>query len=136
MRRNKKAFGISAEREIVALFWSAGGSAIRVAGSGAIRKPSADVVAFLNNHYVIEVKKTKFAYQYMAIDQMHGLKEFAELFNAKPVVAIKFDKVWKFFYLSDVFNKPVTSGGKFRMNADEGLDFKEMFIQNGTGQKD
>ncbi len=129
MRRNKKALGISAEREVVEMFWKAGGAAIRIAGSGSIRKPSADVVAFLKHHFVVEVKKTKNDFQYMNIKQMQDLKDFSVLFDANPIVAVKFDKVWKFFDLDDVLNRAMTAGGKFRLNVDEGHEFMDMFFE-------
>ncbi len=92
--KNKKRYGIVAERELVEFFWKHGGAAIRVAGSGAIRKPSADLIASLNDRYVIEVKKTKNRYIYISSLQIRALLEFANRMKMQPLIAIKFKSKW------------------------------------------
>lgn len=90
--KNKKRLGIAFEREIIDFFWSKKGAAIRVAGSGAIRKPSCDIIAKLNEIYAIEAKKTKEDHIYLDKEQIQNLIIFADKMGFEPIIIIKFKK--------------------------------------------
>lgn len=124
-----KSKGINAERELIALFWSKGFAASRVAGSGSSRYPSPDVIAGNRERkFAIECKLTKEKKKYFPEEEINQLKEFSEKFNAEPWVAVKFKeaKEWFFLTLEDLEKTKagfVVSIGLARM---KGLLFDEL----------
>jgi len=90
--KNKKKLGIAFEREIIDFFWNKNGAAIRVAGSGAIRKPSCDIIAKLNEIYAIEAKKTREDYIYLDKEQIQNLIIFADKMGFEPIIIVKFKR--------------------------------------------
>jgi len=101
---SRKGKGINAERDLVHKFWSKGWASIRIAGSGSMRYPSADVLATNKlRKLAIECKTTKKTGKYIEKEDIQQLKEFAELFNAEPYIAVKFNrKEWLFLTLEDL----------------------------------
>lgn len=87
-----KSKGINAERDLIHKFWAANGwAAIRVAGSGSMKYPSADIVATNRDKILaIECKVSKNLQKYISKEDIEQIKKFAYLFNAKPIIAIKF----------------------------------------------
>lgn len=106
-----KAKGSNAEREIVDLFWGSDWAALRIAGSGRMNYPSADILASNGSRTLaIECKATKKTQQYFDKEQIEQLITFSQLFKAEPLIAIKFSADWHFFTLSDLNQTP---SGKF-----------------------
>ncbi len=101
---SRKGKGINAERDLVHLFWNRGWASCRIAGSGSMKYPSADILATNKlRKLAIECKTAKKPWKYIAKDDIKQLKEFAELFNAEPYVAVKFNrKEWLFLTLEDL----------------------------------
>lgn len=102
---SRKSKGINAERDLIHKFWAVKGwGALRVAGSGSMRYPSADVFATNRlRRLAIECKTTKNPWKYIEKDDIEQLKIFADLFNAEPYVAVKFNKKeWLFLALDDL----------------------------------
>ena len=100
---NQKRKGISGERELVHRFWETGDwVAIRVAGSGAMRYPSPDIVAAnAVRRMVIECKVTKERNKYLTKKEIEELQRFGKLFGAEPWIAVKFDQ-WYFLAVEDL----------------------------------
>lgn len=100
---SRKAKGIRAERELIALFWGTGGwAAHRIAGSGSSRFPSPDILAGNSlRRLAIECKSTKKTSKYLTREEVGQLKCFAEIFGAEPWIAVRFDK-WFFLNLEDL----------------------------------
>lgn len=100
-----KSKGINAERELIHLFWQTGDwAACRVAGSGSVRYPSADIIASnARRRLVIEVKVTKDQSKYFPQVEVDQFREFARIFGAEPWLAVKFKGFdWFFFTLDDL----------------------------------
>ena len=96
MRSKKK--GISAERELLHLFWQKGWAAARVAGSGSISKPSCDLLVGKGKRkFAVECKASRSDKKYIAKEQIEELKKFASVFGLKPLIAIKFLRRGWFF---------------------------------------
>ena len=102
---SRKSKGINAERELIHKFWATDKwAALRVAGSGSMRYPSADVLATNKlRKLAIECKTTKKPWKYIEKDDIDQLKKFSELFNAEPYIAVKFNRnEWLFLTLEDL----------------------------------
>jgi len=95
---SNKAKGSKYERELIHRFWKNGFAALRVAGSGSISYPSLDVIASNGKKiFAIECKSTRKEYKYITKEQLKELIKFSSLFNAQPLIAIKFLKTdWIF----------------------------------------
>lgn len=101
---SRKGKGINAERDLIHKFWNNKWCAVRIAGSGSMRYPSADVLATNKlRKLAIECKTAKKPWKYIEKEDINQLKEFADLFNAEPYIAIKFNKKeWLFLTLEDL----------------------------------
>ena len=102
---NVKGKGINAERDLIHKFWSISSwCATRVAGSGSMRYPSADILAANKlRKLAIECKTSKKNSKYLPKDEIQQLKEFADIFGAEPWIAIKFKgHDWYFISLDDM----------------------------------
>jgi len=123
-----KAKGSNAERQLVAMFWEKGYAAIRVAGSGSSRFPCPDVLASNGQKtFAVEAKATKTEYQYFRKDQIEQLINFSQVFNAEPILAVKFSSKWYFFHLT---NLSITKKGEYVVKKkdaeDIGIYFEEL----------
>ena len=102
---SRKSKGINAERELIHLFWQTKDwAACRIAGSGSIKYPSADVLASnAKRKLAIEAKITKDQSKYFSLEELDQLKEFSRIFGAEPWIAIKFHKTsWFFISIEDL----------------------------------
>jgi len=101
---SRKSKGINAERDLIHKFWGNGWASVRIAGSGSMRYPSADILATNKlRKLAIECKTSKNPWKYIEKADIDQLKEFAELFNAEPYVAVRFNKKeWVFLTLDDL----------------------------------
>lgn len=99
-----KTKGTNAERELVHLFWRAGWCAVRVAGSGSNRYPSADILASNGlRTLAIECKATKSQSKYFTEEEISNFGVFAEKFGAEPFIAMRFNREpWLFLKLDNL----------------------------------
>ncbi|MBI2142656.1 Holliday junction resolvase, partial [Candidatus Woesearchaeota archaeon] len=97
---NLKAKGISAERELIHLLWARGWFAVRVAGSGSTKYPSPDVIAGNGlRRLAIECKSSSDSKRYLEKVQIGELRQFAQMLNAEPWVAFRYNADWYFISL-------------------------------------
>ena len=91
----RKSKGINAERDLLHKFWSVSSwCAVRVAGSGSMRYPSADILASNKlRKLAIECKTSAEKSKYLPKEDIDQLKKFAGIFGAEPWVAVRFDWV-------------------------------------------
>ena len=100
-----KSKGINYERELIHLFWKTGDwAAMRVAGSGSMQYPSADILAGnVLRKLAIECKSSKSDYIYIPKQEVEALREFAKLFGAEPWIAIRFHSTqWHFVSMDNL----------------------------------
>lgn len=126
---SRKSKGINAERELIHKFWAVNGwAAVRVAGSGSMKYPSADILAGNNvRKLAIESKVINDTKKYFTEEEIKDLKEFAALFGAEPWLAIKFQKEQWFFIPTDDVEKTETNlVVSLEMTKRKGLLFEEL----------
>ncbi len=100
-----KSKGINAERDLIHKFWGTESwVAVRVAGSGSMKYPSADILASNKLRKIaIECKVTKDQKKYFEKKEIEALKKFADVFGAEPWIAVKFKgHEWFFVSLEDL----------------------------------
>ena len=99
-----KSKGMNAERDLIHLFWGGGWASVRVAGSGSMRYPSADILATNKIRILaIECKTCIKESKYIPQEDIEQLKTFSEMFSAEPWIAIKFKgHEWYFVSLEDL----------------------------------
>ena len=125
---NVKSKGTNYERELVHLFWKTGEwAAMRVAGSGSMQYPSADILAGnILRKLAIECKSSKSEHIYIPKQEVEALKEFAGLFGAEPWIAVRFAKTnWHFVSMDNLEfteNNAVITTGNIKQ---KGLLFSE-----------
>lgn len=104
---SRKGKGMDAERELLHRFWGTGvWAALRVAGSGSMRYPAADVVATNGRRLLaIECKSSKDSSKYFSNEEISQLKEFSVWFQAEPWIGLKFDREeWYFMRVEELEN--------------------------------
>ena len=124
-----KSKGINAERDLLHKFWSIPNwSAVRVAGSGSMRYPSADVIASNKlRKLAIECKTCIRTSKYLPKEDVEQLKKFAEVFGAEPWIAIKFKgHEWYFVSLEDITETKKSFIIDVNIAKNRGLLFEEM----------
>ncbi len=102
---SRKSKGISYERELIHMFWATKEwAAMRIAGSGSIKYPSADILAGnALRKLAIECKSSKAEAIYIAKEDIGQLVEFAKMFGAEPWVAVRFNKTqWHFVSMENL----------------------------------
>jgi len=101
---SRKSKGINAERDLIHKFWGCGWAALRVAGSGSMKYPSADILATNKlRRLAIECKTSGDKNKYLTREEIGQLKEFSDLFCAEPWIAVKFDRHdWLFISIDDM----------------------------------
>ncbi len=125
---SRKSKGINAERNLIHKFWSEGWAALRIAGSGSMKYPSADVLASNKiRELAIECKTSNDKNKYLKKEEVSQLKEFSDIFGAEPWIAVKFDRHdWLFINPEDLKD----SGNNFLVSLDlaekKGLSFGEL----------
>jgi len=127
--KNKYQKGVTAERELIDMFYENGFAAMRAAGSGVSRKPSADVVAGNGEKiFALECKSSSKDYVHLSYDEIVKLVTFAQKFGAVPYVAVRFEgKDWIFL---DIGKIRYTKGKNFKVSKDfaykDGKRFEEL----------
>lgn len=117
------------ERELFHLLYESGWSPIRVAGSGSVPVPSADIIAGKAGRVVaIECKSGK-SPRYINKKQIQELQEFADKFGAEPWVGARFDNIeWFFLELHNL--KSTKTGNNFVVDINlakkKGIKFDEL----------
>lgn len=102
---SRKSKGINAERDLIHKFWNTQSwCACRIAGSGSMKYPSCDVLATNKlRKLAIECKTSNDKNKYLKKEEIKQLKEFSDLFQAEPWIAVKFDRhEWLFLSLDDL----------------------------------
>ena len=128
---SRKSKGINAERELISLFWNKGWASIRVAGSGSMKYPSADILASNRlRKLAIECKSSKNKSKYLTKKEVEDLKTFAELFGAEPWIAVRFDRTdWLFVSINDLKDTGQNLLISLEMAKKKGLLFEEIINQ-------
>lgn len=123
-----KSKGISAERELIHLFWANGYAATRVAGSGSIRYPCPDIIAGnVRRKLAIECKVSKEKKKYIPIEEIHQLQEYSTKFGAESWIAVKFSREnWFFLTLEDLEYTSKSALISFENAKTKGLLFEEV----------
>lgn len=102
---SRKSKGINAERELIHRFWAVKKwSAVRIAGSGSMKYPSADILAANKiRRLAIECKTSKDGNKYIPNADIEQLRTFSAIFGAEPWIAIRFNRLdWLFLSLDDL----------------------------------
>lgn len=126
---SRKSKGINAERDLIHKFWNTKSwCAARIAGSGSMKYPSADILATNKlRRLAIECKTSNDKNKYLTKEEVKQLKEFADIFGAEPWIAVKFDRHdWLFISLDDLKD----SGNNLLVSLDiagkKGFSFNEL----------
>jgi Holliday junction resolvase len=124
---NRKAKGISAERELVHMFWQGSWAAVRIAGSGSMKYPSPDVLAAnKRRRLAVECKTSKNRYQYLTNEEVDSLKKFCVIFGAEPWIGVKFKTGWYFLSLDDIKETNKNFVISMELAKQKGLTFNEL----------
>jgi Holliday junction resolvase len=101
---SNKAKGSNAERELYEMFVENNFRAVRVAGSGRMDNADCDLIAGKKSErYCIEAKSSKKPVKYITKEQVENFLIFAEIFDLKPVIAVRFNRLgWFFINPSDL----------------------------------
>lgn len=101
---SRKSKGINAERELIHLLWGKGWASCRIAGSGSMRYPSADILATNKiRTLAIECKTSRDDSRYFTKEEIEQLRTFSKLFAAEPWIGMRFDRSdWLFVSLEDL----------------------------------
>jgi len=93
-----KVKGSKAERELYQMFVDNHYRAVRVAGSGTMENADCDIIAGKKGKkFCIEVKSSKKPIKYISKEQINKFITFSEIFNLKPVIAMRFNRIGWFF---------------------------------------
>ena len=120
---SRKSKGSDAERELLHKFWNNGWGCMRASGSGCIKWPEPDLLAGNSDALLaIECKATISDKKYFSSEEIEELKKFAELFGAKAIVGVKFNRFgWVFRDIKDL-----EYGGKMPCMGRTGMTFEEL----------
>lgn len=104
--------------------------AVRVAGSGIMENADCDIIAGKKGaKYAIEAKSSKKPVKYISKDQIENFLIFADIFDLKPVIAIRFNHLGWFFLEPPALED---SGKNFVINLEkvrtEGKRFSQFFF--------
>lgn len=121
--------GASAERELIDMFYESGFGALRVAGSGASKHPSPDVLASNGNKtFAIECKSVRSDTVYIPYSDVAQLVTFSQKFGAVPYVGVRFEK--KDWIFLDIAKIKTTKGKNFKVSKSfaykDGKRFEEL----------
>jgi holliday junction resolvase Hjr len=126
---SNKSKGINAERELIHMFWAKEDwAAIRIAGSGSSRYPSADVIASnAVRRLAIESKVTKDNSKYFTEEEINDFKEYCRRFGAEAWIAIKFTRTpWYFLSLEDLEHTSSNLSISISLAEKKGLSFEQL----------
>lgn len=123
-----KEKGSKAERELLHLFWSKKWAALRSAGSGSMRYPGPDLLAGnKTRRLAIECKSSKTNKIYLDEHDVQQLKDFSNMFDAKPLFAVRFArKDWLFLNIEDLEKTPKGYVIDLKVAELRGLSFLEI----------
>lgn len=123
-----KEKGSKAERELLHLFWSKKWAALRSAGSGSMRYPGPDLLAGnKTRRLAIECKSSKTNKIYLDEHDVQQLKDFSNMFDAKPLFAVRFArKDWLFLNIEDLEKTPKGYVIDLKVTELRGLSFLEI----------
>ena len=125
---SRKSKGISAERELLHLFWKNDWACIRVAGSGNVSFPVPDLLAGNSvRKLAIECKTIKDNKKYFSDEDIDQITEFSKRFGAEPWLAVKFINVgWYFISLDDLEKTKNNFVVSLGLAKNKGLSFDEL----------
>ncbi|MBM4241245.1 MAG: Holliday junction resolvase [Euryarchaeota archaeon] len=122
--------GTKEERDLVQMFWDSNFAAMRApASGGATKKPLPDVIAGNGSvYFAIEVKSSSQDRIYIDSGKILGLREFSDIFGAKPYIGVKFRrKKWIFIKLDDL---ETTKNENYKLDKDlalkKGIELDEL----------
>jgi len=118
------------ERELIGLLWPAGFACIRSAGSGRTRHPNPDILASNGRSvYAIECKSSARDEIRFEKSQLDDLVSFSSLFNARPVVAARFNHNGWIFFTPEKLER--TGSGNVKVSIGHakanGMSFQDFF---------
>ena len=125
---SRKSKGTNAERDLVHKFWANNFAAVRIAGSGSNKYPSADLIASNKlRRMVIECKTSASESKYFTKEDVEQLRIFAGLFGAEPWIAMRFDKQeWHFLNPDDLRVTDTGFAIDLELIKNKGLLFEEV----------
>lgn len=134
---SNKSKGSNAERELYDMFVSNGFRAVRVAGSGRMDNADCDLIAGKKGErYAIEAKSSKKPVKYITKEQIENFVVFSEIFDLKPVIAIRINRLGWFFIspydLEDTGKYWVVNIKKLR---EKGKRFAQFFLHEKNNEK-
>lgn len=98
--------GANAERELMRLFFQAGFSVVRIAGSGTSPLPAPDVIAIKKGRVIaVECKARKSSHLAVRPEQMQELLDWAERAGSEAFVAWKIPRRGWFFLRPEQFKR-------------------------------
>lgn len=122
--------GSREERELVKILWEANYAAMRApASGGATKKPLPDVIAGNGKIYLaIEVKSSSTDRIYINSQKIDALREFSDIFGAKPYVGAKFKREkWRFVSIDNLYK---TKQENYRLDKNlaynKGIELEEL----------
>lgn len=127
-RRNAKARGSSAERELLHKLYDEGWGAVRAAGSGSIPLEVPDVIAGNNGRVLaIEAKYCSTNRQYLSKQEVADLLAFSFRFGCEAWIGVRFTrKGWYFIRAAEL----ISSGKNYVVSREEAetnaLRFEEL----------
>jgi len=122
-----KAKGSKAEIELYEIFVRNNFRAVRVAGSGTMENADCDLIAGkTGKKYAIEAKSTKKPVKYILKEQMEKFLIFSNIFDLKPVIALRFNREgWIFIEPRDMRD----SGKNWAITLEEAKQKGKKFFQ-------
>ncbi len=125
---SRKSKGITAERELLHLFWKNDWACIRVAGSGNVQFPVPDLLAGNSaRKLAIECKAISSDKKYFSQEDIAQITEFSKRFGAEPWLAVKFlNKGWFFISLDDLEKTKENFVVSLDLAKNKGLIFDEL----------
>ena len=98
--------GANAERELMRLFFQAGFSVVRIAGSGTSPLPAPDIIAIRKGRIIaVECKARKASHLAIALEQVKELRDWASRAGSESLVGWKIPRKGWFFLKPGQFNK-------------------------------
>ncbi|MEK6963255.1 MAG: Holliday junction resolvase Hjc [Nanoarchaeota archaeon] len=124
----RKSKGSAAERELIHLFWDAGWTAHRIAGSGSSQRPSPDLIAGRSGRVLaIEVKATNDEKKYFPRLEIDELNEYATKTGVEAWVAVKFLRTpWWFLRTKELEQTPSSYVLTKKLCEEKGCPFERL----------
>jgi Holliday junction resolvase len=98
--------GANAERELMHLFFQAGFSVVRIAGSGTSPLPAPDIIAIRKGRIIaVECKARKASHLAISVGQIKELGDWAARAGSESLIGWKIPRKGWFFLKPGQFNK-------------------------------